>query len=320
MTIKDPSFLAEMRGVSMDPGRLETLGKSAAALAETGDLSLTEAVVQTIGKIKLNAAHVRRVVEFANQTAFERKYASMDPSMRVVDIEGGPADPVRVLQDLNDGARPSHTVLRSNDYMLPPLGDKDVLVRLRAWPDLGRQLGPAGSDAGTSSCAEDEALLSSRGAGASGGVQPLPDDQRSPESPGGRSSGGEDRWSHSRGSDRGLGTNQQRAGLLGSGCHGSAPRSGSRGQGCSGQPSSFRGFPGTSPSSTSPRSTLRLLWRVRTSSVSSSRSKSSFSDTGWDDDQTGPLHLAHQGRLQGLRCCQGWGRSWGRLLVWRVRA
>ena len=124
MTIKDPSFLAEMRGVSMDPGRLETLGKSAAALAETGDLSLTEAVVQTIGKIKLNAAHVRRVVEFANQTAFERKYASMDPSMRVVDIEGGPADPVRVLQDLNDGARPSHTVLRSNDYMLPPLGDK----------------------------------------------------------------------------------------------------------------------------------------------------------------------------------------------------
>lgn len=124
MTIKDPDFLAEMRGVSIDPGRLETLGKSAAALSESGAMSLTRAVVRTIGKTKLNAEQVRRVVEFANQTAFERKYASMDPSMRVVDIEGGPADPVRVLQDLNDGARPSHTVLRNNDYMLPPSGEK----------------------------------------------------------------------------------------------------------------------------------------------------------------------------------------------------
>ena len=138
MTIKDLNFLANMRGVSVDPGQLETLGKSAAALAESGSLSLSDAVVRTIGKTKLNAQQVRRVVEFANTTAFERKYASMDPSMRVVNIEGGPADPVQVLQDLNDGARPEHTVMQNLDYMLPPSGGKTASL------DFG--LGPISED------------------------------------------------------------------------------------------------------------------------------------------------------------------------------
>lgn len=124
MTIKDPNFLADMRGSNMDPGHLETLGKRAAALSESGELSLTDAVVQTIGKTKLNAEQVKRVVEFANQTAFDRKYASLDASMRVVHINGGPADPVQVLQDLNDGARPEHTVMQNLDYVLPPSGSK----------------------------------------------------------------------------------------------------------------------------------------------------------------------------------------------------
>jgi hypothetical protein len=120
----DPKFLQDMQGVPMDPGRLETLGKDAAAFADSAGLGLSEAVVRTIGKTKLNAEQVRRVVEFTNQEAFNRKFAAMNSLHRVIDIDGGPADPARVLQDLNDGARPEATFLPSLDYLMPPAEEK----------------------------------------------------------------------------------------------------------------------------------------------------------------------------------------------------
>jgi hypothetical protein len=89
-------------------------------LANTTGLSLTEAVVETLGREKLNAEQVRRVVEFTNVDAFNRKYASMDPSSsRIVHIDGGPADPVQVLQSLSSTAaiQPED---RMEDYALPP--------------------------------------------------------------------------------------------------------------------------------------------------------------------------------------------------------
>jgi hypothetical protein len=105
---------------AVDPSHLETLGKTAARMSDSGDLSLTEAVVLTIGREKLNSEQVRRVVEYANTEAFNRKFASTSGSMRAVHINGGPADPVQVLQSLNDAARPREVTIDSLEYSMPP--------------------------------------------------------------------------------------------------------------------------------------------------------------------------------------------------------
>lgn len=107
-------------GRAVDPSHLESLGKTAARFAETGDLSLTDAVVQAVGREDLNPEQVRRVVEYANTEAFNRKFASTSGSMRAVHIDGGPADPVSVLQALNNAARPREVVVDSFEYSMPP--------------------------------------------------------------------------------------------------------------------------------------------------------------------------------------------------------
>lgn len=106
--------------VPVEPSHLEYLGKQAATLAETSGLNLTDAVVTTLGSEKLAGEHVRRVVEFANIEAFQKKFSSLHGNMRVVDIEGGPADPERVLHTLSNNAQPEQVVLQSIDYDLPP--------------------------------------------------------------------------------------------------------------------------------------------------------------------------------------------------------
>lgn len=109
-----------MSGRAVDPSHLESLGKAAARLAETSDLSLTNAVVETVGREKLNSEQVRRVVEHANIEAFNRKYASTSGVMRAVHIDGGPADPIAVLQSLENGAAPREATIDSIDYGMPP--------------------------------------------------------------------------------------------------------------------------------------------------------------------------------------------------------
>jgi hypothetical protein len=120
MTTNPMRFYPPDRGQPVDAGHLEYLGKQAAALAETGSLSLSDAVVRMVGEEKLGSEQVRRVVEFANTEAFNRKFGALDPSNRVVDIEGGPADPQQVIQVLNNQARPNTVDLASMDYAMPP--------------------------------------------------------------------------------------------------------------------------------------------------------------------------------------------------------
>jgi hypothetical protein len=109
-----------VRGRSVDPGLFEHLGKQAAHLADTAGISLTDAVVQTVGHEKLNSEQVRRVVEFANIEAFQRKYASTSGHLRHVHIDGGPADPVEVLQALHKEARPREVTIDALEYSMPP--------------------------------------------------------------------------------------------------------------------------------------------------------------------------------------------------------
>lgn len=117
-----------VRGRAVDPGHFEHLGKQAAHLADTAGISLTDAVVQTVGHEKLNSEQVRRVVEFANIEAFQRKYASTSGHLRHVHIDGGPADPVEVLQALHNEARPREVTIDALEYSMPPDFSKSASV------------------------------------------------------------------------------------------------------------------------------------------------------------------------------------------------
>jgi hypothetical protein len=110
-------LLEQTRARPVDPGKLQLLGKQAAAMHTDHGTSLNEAVVSVIGREDLGPEHTRRVCEFANQEAFQREWEK-GGSVRNVEFDGGPADPAVVLRDLNDGAR--QDALRVSDYDEPP--------------------------------------------------------------------------------------------------------------------------------------------------------------------------------------------------------
>lgn len=116
-----PSYIREMPGQVVDAASLEGLGREASKLSSTAGLSLTEAVVTTLEKVKLNAEQVTRVVEYANVDAWNRKFAALDPAgSRSVDIAGGPADPVQVLQSLGSASVDAGESM-PDDYSSPPV-------------------------------------------------------------------------------------------------------------------------------------------------------------------------------------------------------
>lgn len=110
----------------VDPSALEGLGKSAARLSETSGLSLTEAVVRKIASMRLSAEQVRRVVEACNIEAVNRKYASLEGPNRIVHIDGGPADPMQVLQTVKtaSASQNAYVHIEALDYTLPPMAEK----------------------------------------------------------------------------------------------------------------------------------------------------------------------------------------------------
>lgn len=110
-------LIEQARARPMDPGKLQLLGKQAAALHSDGGTPLTEAVLSVIGHEDVGPEHARRICEFANQEAFQREWEK-GGSVRNVEFEGGPADPAVVLRELNDGARPE--AIRVSDYDEPP--------------------------------------------------------------------------------------------------------------------------------------------------------------------------------------------------------
>jgi hypothetical protein len=86
-------------------GELEEMGKSAAEGWSVGAYpSLHEAVVGTVKCARLSPEQVKRVVEFANTTAYLTEFRKEGMGHKYIDFgEGGPANPSTVLQDLNDG-------------------------------------------------------------------------------------------------------------------------------------------------------------------------------------------------------------------------
>jgi len=111
-------LIEQARARPVDPGRLQFLGKQAAALYTSNRTPLNDAVLSVIGTEDLGPEHARRVCEFANQEAFQREWEK-GGSVRNVEFDGGPADPAVVLRELNDGARPATS--RITDYDSPPV-------------------------------------------------------------------------------------------------------------------------------------------------------------------------------------------------------
>lgn len=97
---------------------LEVLGKTAASKWLTGSSkTLSEAVVETVKHAHLSPEQVKRVCEFANTDAFIREFKKESSAgHKVVDFQGGPADPAAVLQDLNDGGGGSVFDAGNGDY------------------------------------------------------------------------------------------------------------------------------------------------------------------------------------------------------------
>lgn len=91
---------------SVDPDQLEQFGKKAAALYQECGKPLTDAVVDVVKEAMLAPEQVKRVCEFANTTAYLAMFEKAG-HVRNVTFEGGPANPARVLQDLNDGSSPA---------------------------------------------------------------------------------------------------------------------------------------------------------------------------------------------------------------------
>lgn len=87
------------RGVDLE--HLRALGKQASAQYTNEGMNLNDAVVGVLrDESALNQEHVRRVVEFANNYAFEQAFTKSAADHRVIDFAGGPADPSKVLQEL----------------------------------------------------------------------------------------------------------------------------------------------------------------------------------------------------------------------------
>lgn len=99
---------------------LETFGKKAAEYYSKGEGDLNQAVVETVKHAGLSPEQVRRVVEFANTAAYLTEFKKESSPHRVVEFQGGPADPAAVLQDLNDGGGGSTYDRGLLDYSSPP--------------------------------------------------------------------------------------------------------------------------------------------------------------------------------------------------------
>jgi hypothetical protein len=114
------SIEQRVRGRNLSASDLEAFGKTAARLSETSGLSLTEAMVRTLENESLNAQQVRRAVEHCNIAAVNNKYAQLKGDSRIVHIDGGPADPVTVIDALHASVSAPARKVAALEYSTAP--------------------------------------------------------------------------------------------------------------------------------------------------------------------------------------------------------
>lgn len=94
---------------------LKNLGKEASDFHTSFGMPLTEAVVNVLEDNRnLTNEQIKRVVEFANNEAFSREFKRRADGNKLFSFEGGPADPVRVLE-LTKGSRGD--VMKTSSYI-----------------------------------------------------------------------------------------------------------------------------------------------------------------------------------------------------------
>jgi hypothetical protein len=97
------------------------LGKQAAAHWNAGEYkTLTDSVTEMVKSAHLSPEQVKRVIEFANTAAFLDEFKKEGNPNRVIEFNGGPADPSEILKDLNDGGGGTVFDSGSSDYNMPP--------------------------------------------------------------------------------------------------------------------------------------------------------------------------------------------------------
>jgi hypothetical protein len=113
-----PVGLLQQRAAKpIDPEQLELMGKRAAALYCSGK-PLSDSVVEIVKEARLSPEQVKRVCEFANTSAYLSAFEKSG-EVRNVTFDGGPADPGKVLLDLNSGSHPTLNQVESTDYAPP---------------------------------------------------------------------------------------------------------------------------------------------------------------------------------------------------------
>ena len=139
-------LLQQRNASKVDGSHLEMLGKQAAELWGEGRVkNLSEAVVQTVKTAGLSSEQVRRVIEFTNIDAYNNEFKKEGAPNKVINFDGGPADPAVILADLNGGGRGNMFDKGMNDYTTPP-NEKMAHISLRDEREFAQMFATQGGD------------------------------------------------------------------------------------------------------------------------------------------------------------------------------
>jgi hypothetical protein len=144
------TLLQQSSARPVDGDELETFGKHAASLYVGGQRpTLNDAVVEVVKHAGLSPEQVRRVIEFANNDAYLQEFKQAGDH-RVIEFQGGPADPGVVLRDLNDGGGGTVFDDGLGDYRAPPADSNKLaamnMAKLGADQRFTDQFGPRAPD------------------------------------------------------------------------------------------------------------------------------------------------------------------------------
>jgi len=120
---------------TVPPELLETIGHRSVRMFLDRGVPLNQAIVDMVAEHpELNNEHIKRVVEFANNSAFQELFQKSEDKNVHFDV----ADPGVVLRDTKDGGSPAHDgKVMSSDYHRSP---QDVLEKTQfADPESGME-------------------------------------------------------------------------------------------------------------------------------------------------------------------------------------
>jgi hypothetical protein len=168
---------------ALSPTDLETMGKIAANRFLSGEMSLNDAIVKMAREQPSISNHqVRRVVEFANQEAFQRLFEKQAGDKNV---EFPIADPGHVLSSLNNSAKPGTVFMSPSEYESGPVKhasadvEADLVIARMFGYDLASPLAEKTADEATDRIMRqrEDSALGNQGAPLSQGNE-TPNDAR----------------------------------------------------------------------------------------------------------------------------------------------